>query len=489
MEWILFEKNWNIARKNSMEKQSQPTFPVSVFDHRNIQKILLILFIGLFLYSLMGCFPVSMIEADGVGIANGIQVMQRNGLGENPFTYFVASQPGSYLLVYFCSSLVHAQPYLVFSVLSGIALVIFICACSLFLARITKLPFALAGIVLLLIQETTASGYYANSTIIACTLTLIGIQLLYFRQSIASAVFSGLLIGFGVSCRLEVGLLIIPFVIAMLYKEKKISMRLFISGMVALLMLVLVFISLHLTTDSILRVYHIHKSLKYSNDVIQGLPLLGYKDMRSFISFMSVGFYILVFTGVAHLIHVKNYKMLLFSLLGIVPFMTIFWGQITTPKYLYTILPFVAILLLYGIQVLILSKKAKLFSGMVLLLFLGQYIFGVQLDLKSKPYREEIIPVLVKLLSIPNLTDSVTELSIVLGSGSSISTDDGYRLTTGLAYAPIFWHAEKAHRILTLRIFMPIWQRNQKARIHCVRIMMPARLRKMYCSLKVIRLM
>lgn len=410
------------------------------------QKIIFGLFITLLLYSLIGCFPVSLYEADGIGVANGIMVMQQQGLGENPFAYRVAEHPGTHILLYLVNIVLHQDVYDVFSILSAFAMVLFVISSTFFISKLTGKSFGVIGIVLLLIQETTASGYYANSTVIACCIVVIGMWILLDAQSVIKAVIAGLLIGFGISCRLEVSLILIPVIFWIILKEKKITRTLFVAGMSAVLALMGVFAIMHITYSDVINLFRVHQTFRNSNLAIEGIPILGMRNIRSYVSFISVSFLLLTISGIFVLFRQKKYGMIFFCIFGIIPFLVIFGSSVVSPKYLYASIPYFAILILYGLELIRFEKPYRFFSIFVGVLFVGQYFFGLQVSLASKPYREQIQPVLVKVLSIPQITHSITEADIVIGSGASLSTDDAYRLTSGLIYAPIFWQTQKAER-------------------------------------------
>ena len=407
-----------------------------------------VLFFAFLVYTIWSVFPISPIEADGVGIANGVEFMIRHGFADNEFTYRFPVQPGSYLLIFWISKIININAYLAFALISAVANIVLIFSSSYLLSKLTGGNFYFIGVLHFFFQEFLAAGAYANTTVIACSLILLGIIPLFKGDKPVNAIFSAILIGFGVFCRLDAGIIVIPFSILLIINKKKIPLNLLISGVLSILLFFFLKQITGISIQQITYLFKVHSTAYFVNENIQEFSFIGYKDVRSIISFFSIASLVLILLGLLHTIQQKYWQNFIFLLTGTVPFFCIFLGNLTSPRYILSTLPFFILAVYYGIQFLRTKKTklAKAIASMLFIIFIGQYFFGIQVDVPSKPYREEMKPVIVNFLSLSNPIDGINNIKIVAGSGSSISTDDGYRLTSGIIYFPVFWHKEKAKK-------------------------------------------
>jgi hypothetical protein len=77
-------------------------------------------------------------------------------------------------------------------------------------------------------------------------------------------------------------------------------------------------------------------------------------------------------------------------------------------------------------------------------MFVAQYIVGIQLTLATKDYnRSEPLPVFLNLFEVNMGTGTLQKVTVVLGTGTKIGTDDCNRLLSGVLYAPLYWNMQK----------------------------------------------
>jgi hypothetical protein len=420
-----------------------------VLDHN---LLLSLAFALLFAYVMFGVFPISGIEGDGLGIANGATQIATVGREATSLAYRYNVQSGTYALTVLLHRLTGIDTFTILSLLSALAGIVFILASAALLRRITAYPLVACGLVLLLFQEAFTSSYYANSTVIAASFFVSAFWIVTFGDDVFKLLLSGILLGLGAWMRFDV-LLITPAILLLLHRGA--WPRTFVrTAFVAAITGVTALLGLYLSGSGIRQVLASADSHRESLRGTIATPnflsrLLESNDLRSHATFYTALLAVLIVIGIIYGIHKREWRTLAFSLLGIIPFYGVYLGVITTPKYLYYLIPFAALLVLSAFSGLAsLSTRHSLLSKIALLilimLFMAQYVIGWQISSSARPYLRQSFPNFLTLFSTATSVRGIEEVSLVIGAGSSVSTGDGRRLLSGIAFAPLFQHHEKS---------------------------------------------
>lgn len=400
-----------------------------------------ILFIVLLLYQSIGIWPTAPIEGDGIGIANGAKQLEFDGFGSRGLTYRYPVQSGTYVLLFLVSKVSGIESLTALSILSGLSSVCFILLSALFLRQLTSFSFPLCGIVLLMLQETFTEGYYANSTVLAAVFSILGYLTLNSSKRFSALIFSGIMIGFAGWIRLD-ALLTCLIAFPLLYSGswKNMVGRTALVGLSAILFLTA---SIHFSGSTFQDIFGntvTHFSGGSLGTPGLGLPLLGLYSMKSCISFFSFFTVITVLIGIFQWTRDRDWRLLSIFILSFGPVLLFYSGNITTPKYLYYLVPVTCLPMLRSLQV-VRNRSGLARIGIVTalsVLFL-QYVVGVRLSFTNKSYVREPFPTIVHIYTNELPFEDVNEVSFVLGAGSVTSTNDGLRLSSGIIFAPLMW--------------------------------------------------
>ena len=393
-------------------------------------------------YVSIGFYPISPVEGDGNGIANGAAFMALRGIGDNEFSYRYAVQTGTYALVAFLHKKTGLSTLSAFSLLGAISATIFIALSAVFIGKIANVSWAICGMVLLLFQEAYTVGYYPNSTAIAAAFLAAAFCLAVSGQGAISLAAIGVLAGLSIWMRFDT-VLLLPVLLMALYRTvwrqvirqsiAVVSIATLVSGL-----------AIHFSGGSVLQIVqstgeHVRQTYEGMSDV--GIPLVGNVDFLSHVGTISVLSVFLIILGLRRLFVNHRWHVLGLTLSAVVPFYLVLTGKVTSPKYLCYLLPFFALMSVYGLMEIAAAphRISGFCSTIVVFLFMAQYVLGVQVDLASKPYMEKPFPTVTRLLAAHTPLKAIRALSLTVGAGSYISTADGNRLSSGILFAPIAW--------------------------------------------------
>lgn len=415
---------------------------------------MLALFCVFALYQFSGVYPFAPIEGDGVAIANGTAQMSNPFFGPTPLAYRYEVQAGSYVLTFLLQIMSGLDTFTAFSFLSAICGLVFLVAGSAFVARLTSAPFALCGITALLFQETMTGGYYANSTVVAGAFLMVALYLVVIPPRWYSLVIAACSFAFAVWMRFDAVLLTAVVPLCLFYvQRKKILLRALLFCAVATgLAMVAFFVSGVRSLSPILAAAQEHINLAESGTTGLGIPFLGTLDLKTYLSFFSLLTLFLIVVGLIVILRGRKWSLLAITGAGILPVLFVLYGRLASPKYLYYLIPFLCIPTALA---LVQSKvRAKRNSSLLLWVVAGlavvQYVLGIRAFFRTKSHIEAPYsllrsqPTLAVLGNAHLQLPSVNSLQLVLGAGSFINTSDAGRLSSGIMFAPISWHRQKA---------------------------------------------
>ena len=118
-----------------------------------------------------------------------------------------------------------------------------------------------------------------------------------------------------------------------------------------------------------------------------GVPLLGDADFKSHIGYFSALTICCVLLGIGLLWRAKQWPLLALVALGCIPFYIVLGGAITTPKYMYYMIPFLCIPVVYALTSIpaMSGQLRNLIVLAVVGLFTVQYLIGLRAVFASKP--------------------------------------------------------------------------------------------------------
>lgn len=417
-------------------------------------------FLILLAYQVIGCFPFVPVEGDGIGIANGATQMLERGLGNCPLAYRYSVQPGTYAIIILFHKIFGLDTFTSFSILSGLASLTFIVIAASFLKRILCCPFPVAGIMLLLFQEAFAEGYYPNSTVLASVFAVLALYQLTLGHRPMILIGAGLCFAMAGWIRFDAIFIAPASLVILSTKELKagIYRTILLSIITGILLLTLLYLS-----DSGLGLI-LKSASKHSTSIRPGLVLgLGNLNVRSFLSLFSGVVIFLAFTGLIKMVLHKQWRLLALIAVSIAPVLLAYWGKFNSPKYLYYVLPFFSLPVTLGV-IWAWSWpwnkwQVKIWWGAVGILFCIQYIFGLRVSFPTKPYVKEPYPTFYEIISKAIPASSIDHASLVIGAGSVISTEDGYRLSSGIIWSPLLWYNYKTIVNNELELFKPYFRR------------------------------
>ena len=403
-----------------------------------------LVFIILLAYYAYGIVPVVPIEGDDLGIVNGAIQMEQGGLASRSLAYRYEVQSGTYTAIRFLHRAFNVDILQAFGWLSGVCSLLFVVLSAWLVSRLLPLALPLCGVFLLLFQEVTTSGYYANSTVAAALFSVLALLAVTCSDRLPALIAAGILFGIAAWMRLDV-LVITPATLVLLYREDW-KHAVGKTAIVAAATVATTLITLYSSgggIEGVLKYSDIHLAGLYEGTLQLAVPHIGGANVKSLAGFFSVLLAGLLVLGLFVMAMRRDWRNLLLFVAGTAPFFIYYFGTIVSPKYLYYLLPFFLLASLYPLLYLNDKRKAAIVLVFAVMTFIGQYPLGLRTVFNNKPYVAEPFPTLASIVDIPVGKKNIETVSLVLGAGSVLTTDDGYRLTSGWLFAPVLWHHHK----------------------------------------------
>ncbi len=399
------------------------------------ENILLFVFVLLCGYFAIGVFPLAPVFGDGIDTANGATEMARNGIGPTPVAYRFSQAPGVYAVLVVLHKVTGADIHNIFLTLSALAALTLIMFSALFITRLTGAPLGLAGIVILLFQESTAAGYYANSNILAGAAFAAGLYMTARPpERWLGLLWPGVLFGLAAFFRVD-ALLLTPVVVPLLYRgdlrdlvEPTLTM-----GLVTAVVFVLLYVS------SGARIEDLAAAVS-DRAVFTTFSESRHFVLRTHVAFFSALLVFLIAAGTIAVIRARQWQLLAVVLVGIVPVYLILPAPVDVPRFLAPYIPFFALLATQGLWLATPSAGRGRFAylGIVLLLFVAQYLVGWKLVPASaeNDFRDKPLHYLTRLE-----VDHDQRLGLLIGAGDPVigPSINGGHLASGWIFAPR-WH-------------------------------------------------
>jgi len=364
--------------------------------------------------------------------------------------YRYDAQPGTYAIARMLHSSLGWDTLASLSLLGAMAAASFALFAAALVHRITRLSYPAAGLVVLSFQEVATAAYYVNSNVFAGGFAIPALYLATraeeSRSPWAITLWVGLLLGLAGWMRSDVAL-IAPTCLFLFHRSswRNAAIHTALAGICALMVFQILFHWSGGRLSNLIGFTQGHMVFESVGTPNLGIPWLGSTDIKSHIAFFSALNLLWIFWGVARLICSGSWRILAFCLAGFLPLYGIYFGHLTTPKYLYYTVPFLACLAGTGILAIWNASRPWRRAGVALslLLLVGQYGLGLRVSFRSKPWVKDPPLVLVRIFSTGERGGRISKASLVLGSGSIVNTDDEHRLPSGSLFFPSAWRYQK----------------------------------------------
>jgi len=396
-------------------------------------------FLVVLAWQVLGVFPAAPVEGDGEAIAAGSEEVAFAGLDAATECYRYAGQVGTYAILAAGRTVLGAPCLPTFAVISAVAAVAVVTLGASLLRTLLGIPFALAGLALLLFQETATAGFYPNSTVLAAAAFLLACVVAVSEWP-ARWLVAGLAVAAAGLLRADV-ILVAPVLPVLFHRNDARATARTTLACAATAILVYSASATMLAAGPTAAVREAVSHM--GGDAAASLQVpgwLGLETVRALVAFLSPAWLLAFVLGVALLIRRRRWRLVLIVALGTVPLAIAYSRNLSSPKYLYYAIPFVAVAALAAATERTRPWRAA-WTGAVVLLLAHQLI-GIRVTVRSKPWvappRDAIVFARRSFTGGP-----FGRLELALGAGTIVPTADGPRLSSGQAFAPLVWHRSK----------------------------------------------
>jgi len=406
------------------------------------------LFLIVLAYYAIGAFPISPVEGDGVSMACGSEQLAKYGTDAPDLTYSWNVQPGLQIVGAVLHWVTRIDTYVLMSLFCLVCGLLFVTFSGALSGRVTGVSPGLCALaILVLLPESIIAAYYPNSRAGAGAFGMAGLVLLAGEYRLRRLVIAGVLIGIASLFRFDfavMGIACIP--ILHRGKWRQTAARVLslgaIAGIVALG-------GIYGCGSSIFAILN-RAGGHYQTGTAALITGLSVRDLASnsfllsHVSFFPVVTVLLVLAGAIYLVAHRRWRVLAVVVLGVLPIYLLYFRALTTSKYLYYTIPFLAMSLVFSVR-WALDKKSPIRVGslaLVVVLFLAQFVLGVRLEVNFKPWITHSMSPLATLWQKSPASGPIDRIAVVIGAGFS-TPRDGPRYSTGQLFSPAAWHCER----------------------------------------------
>lgn len=418
------------------------------------KKELLVLVINalIFLYYLIGIFPVTRFETDSMAIANACEEMIQSGkFEENVLGHSYHMQSGTYFLIVTLSKTFGTSAFISYSILTIFFAFIYWIFLFLVLRKITNENPILIIIILFLFQEIFILSYYANSAVIASAFWIMAFYIIWNKNDNLSFIISALLLALAMWFRIDVAFTY-PSVFFILYlKEKNIKAAIIKSVVLAVIVVPVTLFLMYLMNANVggfLGYTEYHGELFGTE---HNLGLLDLHVIKAHAAYFSVLILFMISLACIILLRNKEFFPIFFLISGIIFYYLLGINNTIAPKHLSYFTFFWSLPILFSFKFYKKFKKSTriLVISTAIFIFIIQYVIGVRFEINSIPYQFEEYstlnpePTILTLGSISLNKSSIQKAEFVIGAGTKISTADELSASSGLIFTPVTWYKQK----------------------------------------------
>lgn len=393
-------------------------------------------------WQLVGVWPAAPVEGDAEAIAAGAEGLAAGGPGGVERCYRYAGQVAIYALLAGARRFLGVACLPAFAALSAAAALAFVLLGAALVRRLLGVPYAAAGLALLLFQETGTSAFYPNSTIVAAAVLLAACAIASAGETTwTRGAASGAALAVAGLARADVAL-VAPVLPLLLYRGEARRAAVAAAASVATALALYGAVSAALGAGPLAALHEAVEHMGGRAAVSGEVPgWLGHESVRSLVGFWSPGWLLGAALGGVSLVRRGAWKLLPVALAGTVPLFAAYARNLSSPKYLVYAIPFLALLGLAGLAET--ARWGRRAATLAVVLLAVHSALGLRVVVRSKPWIAPPGDALV-LLGRDFAGGPFSRVELALGGGTIVPTADGPRLASGVAFAPLVWHRAKA---------------------------------------------
>jgi hypothetical protein len=390
-----------------------------------------VLLLGYFALFSIGSWPFSPVEGDEVGVLTGVGEMGKRHPDQRWF-YLFPLHAGSHHLIRLFLTLGAPTPELAFGLATAIGAILSFIFSTLVLKRLAGTGWVAAALWLAAIPETAATAFYLNTSAIGAAFVWPAVALATGPATIGRSLAAGVLMGIGGWMRIDgLGIgLAIPILWWRFDRPRAIRASALLAITTPATLFLLSFLSSISWADA-LSIWSARTAIIPAKTAI-GNSLLAIGPIMALATLV----------GLLNITRLKDrlYWAILL-LLSILPTAAAHSRHLTTPKYLYYALPFIALpgLLLITRTLEVAQRRGRFVMGFIVSLLILDW-FSAFRFWQSQRRRW---PLDAPAATLASVQLGSTKAEWVLGEGEMIPTDDGWRPKGGYGFAPIRWHKAK----------------------------------------------
>lgn len=390
-----------------------------------------------------GVWPVTPVEGDEQGVIFGVEGMVLHDEVRLNQRYKYDVQPGSYHLLAALARQTGAPVETVFASVTVAGALGFALAGAWLLGYLLRLPLGWTMAAMLWAQEVTTAACYSNTSTAAGALAVLAVILAARPQPLVW-VWSGSLLALGGWLRADC-LLVAPACLGLAYWQLR-AWRPAIrrTAAIAAVATTGVAVLYWLSGTSLLNAFGVYNTEMGSG--LAGRRLW----VETPVQLLSPVLYLAALGGAWLMLWRREFNLCLVVLTGTLATLVVYGGVITTPKYLYYLVPFALVPALFLARLL--QHRPAWPSGLaVTVMLLGDGLLGLRtMEPTQRFFTTAPTWAALKLGDARNL-------GIVAGPGELIFNADAFRLRTGQLFAPLCWHREKQRmrsNLMTIRSWL-----------------------------------
>lgn len=394
-------------------------------------------FTALGIWYLAGAFPFGGPHGDAIREAVGVEHIARYGWDGPLLTHNFTGCPGVAITLVWLRRLTGVDPLSLLCSLSLVSGLVYWLASAGLIHRLTGAPVPLAGIVLLLSPVGLMAGMYPNDMVTAAAWISLALFLLAGAGRTAALISAALCLALAGWFRAD-AILITPAIPLLLYhgdRRRAFRRTLLVGAIAAPLALAAVYAS-GSSLSAIVR---------HAEDVTgeggRAAQVAGF-----YVSFFPLLLVYLLVLGAVRLVRTHAWRLLGVVLLGTLPLWAVM-ANFPYPKYFTYVVPWFALAAVCGLEALCQSPAPRfrqLHLAALVALFVGQYLLGVQITPRNKPWRAPPDPRGVVLAERRFARGPVEYAAVALGPGSFNPFGHVGAPMSGILFTPLVIHREQA---------------------------------------------
>lgn len=377
-----------------------------------------------------GVWPITPVEGDEQGVIFGVEGMLQQDETRLLMRYKYDVQPGAYHLLAAVTRLTGAPVESVFGVFTVAGALGFALAGAWLLHVLLVLPLGWTLAAMLWAQEVTTAACYSNTSALAGGLAILAV-IIAARPGAGAWLGAGLALAVGGWLRADC-LLVAPACLGLAFWQLRDWRPAIIrTAGIATVATIGVAVLYWLSGTSLLNAFGV-----YNTEMGTGL------DGRRLwldlpVQLLSPALFLAALGGVGLMLRRREFALGFVTLSGCLATLLVYGGVITTPKYLYYLVPFLLVpaLFLAGLLLRHIAWPSRLALAAVLLCdgLLGlRTLPPVQRFFTTAPTWATLAPF------------GARHLALVVGPGELVFNVDAFRVRTGQFFAPLCWHREKS---------------------------------------------